>query len=76
MWWGSHVENISKTFKAAVCLSPLFVCWLVGFGFWRACVIYSVTCVATYFDDILGKGRISCNNSLVLEILSFAVLGV
>ena len=36
----------------------------------------AVECVAVYFDEIIGNVRVSGKNSLVLETLYLAVLGM
>ena len=55
--------NISEIFmRAAVCLSPNSVSGLVGVRLSRAWVIPEDACVATYFEEILGKVSVSWGN--------------
>ena len=55
--------KISASFlRAAVCLSPKVVSGLVRVGLRRVWVRYAAACVATYFEDSLGKVSFSGEN--------------
>ena len=52
--------NISEScIRSAVCLSPNSVSGLVGVRLSRAWVRPEAACVATYFEEILGKVSVS-----------------
>ena len=71
-----HVEYISKNFTSSVCLLHSVVSGILGFGLRRAYIRFAAVCVAASSEEILGKGRLDGNNSVVSENRSFAVLGV
>ena len=74
---GAALVNISASCqRAAVCLSPNFVSGLVGVGLRRAWVRSASACVATSFEEIIGKVSVAEKNAVVLETLYFAVLGM
>ena len=55
--------NISEScIRSAVCLSPNSVSGLVGVRLSRAWVRPEAACVATYFEEILGKVSVSWEN--------------
>ena len=55
-------------------MGAMFVSGLVGVGLRRTFVRYSVTCVATFAHDILGKDSISGKKSIVSKNLSAGFL--
>ena len=69
--------NILKfCFSYAVCLLPNFVSGLLGVGLRGDWVRSAATYVTVSFEDILGNGGVSGENSMVLETHFLAVLGM
>ena len=67
--------NISAScLGAAICLSPNVVSVLVGFGLRRAWVRSMAACVASSFEESLGKVSLVGGEIVVPETLSSAVL--
>ena len=62
--------------RGAVCLSPNVVSGLVGVGLRRVWVRSTSACVAAPFKDIIDKVSVAVKNSVLLETIYFAVLGV
>ena len=52
-------------FNGAVYFSPSTISGMVVVEFRMACVRSSLTCIATYSDDIFGGDGLSGNNSVV-----------
>ena len=61
---------------ADVCLSPNAVSEIVGAGLRRAWVRSVAACVATYFENIIGKVSFSLGNFILSDTLSLAIFGV
>ena len=63
-------------FKACVWFLPSVVIGIVGVGLRRMVLRSSTAWVSASFDNIVGKGRLVGNNSVVSETCPFAVLVV
>ena len=48
----------------------------MGVGLRRAWIRSAAACIATYFEDSLGKVSVYGENDVVSETLSFSVLGM
>ena len=71
------MEDISEScLSAAVCLSPNVVSGLVGVGLIRVCVRSAAAYVDASCGNSLGKVSVAGGKSIVLETLSFSVLGM
>ena len=62
---GHSWEILFSCFRTDICLLPNVVSGLSGIRFRRAWVRSEVVCVSISFDDILGNGRVSWENSVV-----------
>ena len=63
-------------FRSAVSLFPRVVSGTVGIGLINSFVRSAASCVSVSSEDILGNGRVSGKNSVVLETRYLTVLGI
>ena len=69
--------NIDTSYyNAAICLSPIFFSGIVWVGLIREWVSSAALWISISDDDILVKGRLTDKNSIVLETISDALLGI
>ena len=73
---GGLVKISGSCLRDAVCLSPNAMSGIVGVGLSKAWVRSAAAYVAASFDDSLGKVSVVRKNSVVLENISFVVLGM
>ena len=65
----------ASCFRDAVFLLPSAVSGIVGVGLSNTCVISAGACVTASSEEIIGNGRVSGKNSVVLETCYLSVLG-
>ena len=72
----SMLKIDANCFNSAVCFYHIIGIGMVGVGLRRAWLRSAATCVAASSEEILGKGILSRNNSIVSDIISATVLRI